>query len=143
MSLHAWLSLVHVLLGVLVVGPLAVLPLAGAGEVRARNASNVRALARLTRASGGLAVVVAGLGMAIVPSVPGVTLATPWLGLSVLAYVAAMALAIGVAAPALDRASELLGAGGVASTRAVTLSAIGVMVLMTMVVVLMMWQPTL
>jgi len=143
MSLHAWLSLVHVLLGVLVVGPLAVLPLAGAGEVRARNASNVRMLALATRAFAGLAVVVAALGFAIIPSVEGLTLETRWLGLSVLAYVVAVALVIAVTAPALDRASARLTAGIAAGTRAITVSAMAVLALMTVVVVLMMWQPTL
>lgn len=143
MTLDAWLSLLHVLLGVLVVGPLAVLPLAGAGEVRARNASNVRMLALATRAFAGLAVVVAALGFAIIPSVTGLTLETRWLGLSVLAYVVAVALVIAVTTPALDRASARLTAGTAAGTRAITVSAMAVLVLMTVVVVLMMWQPTL
>lgn len=143
MTLDAWLSLLHVLLGVLVVGPLAVLPLAGAGEVRARNASNVRMLALATRAFAGLAAVVAVLGFAMIPSVEGLTLGTPWLGLSVLAYVVAVALVIAVTAPALDRASERLTAGTAAGTRTITLSAMAVLVLMTVVVVLMMWQPNL
>lgn len=141
MTTDAALSLLHVMIGVLVVGPLVVVPLAGAAEARASNAANVRSLARLTRVVGALALVVAGLGLALVPSVPELTIVTPWLGWSVLAYVAAIALVFAVITPGLDRASEQVSDGAIARTRSITVSAIAVMGLMAVVIVLMMWQP--
>ncbi len=141
MTTDAALSLLHVIVGVLVVGPLVVVPLAGAGEARASNAANVRSLARLTRVVGALALVVAGLGLALVPSVPELTIVTPWLGVSVLAYVAAVALVFAVITPGLDRAGEQVSAGAIARTRSITVSAFAVMGLMTVVIVLMVWQP--
>ncbi len=135
------LEFIHFTLGTLVVLPLGVLPFAAAGEVRAGNGSSVRALGRATTVFGALALVVGLLGLLLISYVPNLTILTPWLGISVILYGAAITLSIGVIAPRLGEASERLGEGTSIGTARITVSGIVSAVLLLAVVVLMVWKP--
>lgn len=135
------LEFIHFTLGSLVVLPLAVLPFAGLIEVRARNAAGLRGLGRATTVSGVVALVIGFLGILLISYVPNLTIATPWLTASVILYAAAIALSIGVTAPGLRTASELITAGSPVTTRALAASGISTAVFLLAVVVLMVWKP--
>lgn len=135
------LEFLHFTLGALVVLPLAVLPFAGLLEVRARNAAGLRGLGRTTTAFGAVALVIGFLGILLVSYVPHLTIATPWVAASVLLYAAAIALSVGVTAPRLRTASELVTAGSPVPTRMLLASAVSTTVFLMGVVVLMVWKP--
>ena len=135
------LEFIHFTLGALVVIPLAVVPFAGVIEVRARNASGVRGLGRASTVVGVIALVIGFLGIMLISYVPHVTIATPWLGASVILYSATLALTMGVTAPRLRAASESIARGTVASTRMLTVSGVATTVFLAAVVVLMVWKP--
>ncbi len=135
------LEFIHFTLGALVVIPLVVVPFAGVIEVRARNAPGVRGLGRASTVFGVIALVIGFLGIMLISYVPQVTIATPWLGASVILYGATLALTMGVTAPRLRAASESIARGTVASTRMLTVSGVATTVFLAAVVVLMVWKP--
>ena len=135
------LEFIHFTLGALVVIPLAVVQFAGVIEVRARNAPGVRGLGRASTVFGVIALVIGFLGIMLISYVPQVTIATPWLGASVILYGATLALTMGVTAPRLRAASESIARGTVASTRMLTVSGVATTVFLAAVVVLMVWKP--
>ena len=135
------LEFIHFTLGALAVIPLAVVPFAGVIEVRARNAPGVRGLGRASTVFGVIALVIGFLGIMLISYVPQVTIATPWLGASVILYGATLALTMGVTAPRLRAASESIARGTVASTRMLTVSGVATTVFLAAVVVLMVWKP--
>jgi hypothetical protein len=135
------LEFAHFIIGALVVLPLVVLPFAGAGEVLAGNARTSRDLGRATTVFGAIALGVALLGLLLISYVPNVTILTPWLGISVLLYAAAIALSLGVTAPQLRAAGESLAHCTAARTGRITASGAVTTACLTAVVVLMVWKP--
>ncbi len=135
------LEFIHFTLGALVVIPLAAVPFAGVIEVRARNASGVRGLGRASTVFGVIALVIGFLGIMLISYVPHVTIATPWLGASVILYGAALALTIGVTGPRLRAASESIDRGVAAPTGTLTVTGVVTTVFLVTVVVLMVWKP--
>ncbi|MCA0217207.1 MAG: hypothetical protein LCH43_07610 [Actinobacteria bacterium] len=135
------LEFIHFTLGALVVIPLAVVPFAGVIEVRARNAPGVRGLGRASTVVGVIALVIGFLGIMLISYVPHVTIATPWLGASVILYGATLALTMGVTAPRLRAASESIARGSAASTGILTVSGVATTVFLAAMVVLMVWKP--
>jgi hypothetical protein len=135
------LEFIHFTLGALVVIPLAVIPFAGVIEVRARNVSGVRGLGRASTVVGVVALVIGVLGIMLISYVPHLTIATPWLGASVILYAAALALTIGVTAPRLRAASESMARGMAAPTGILVVTGAATTVFLVAVVVLMVWKP--
>jgi hypothetical protein len=135
------LEFIHFTLGALVVIPLVAVPFAGVIEVRARNVSGVRGLGRASTVLGVIALVIGLLGIMLISYVPHLTIATPWLGASVILYGAALALTIGVTAPRLRAASESIAQGTAASTGMLAVSGVATTVFLVAVVVLMVWKP--
>lgn len=105
------LNALHVVLAVLVIGPLVVAPFAARRAIRRRSAEGVRFAANLAALFGAGAVVVAGLGVATVLTGEEWTMVTPWVLIASTLFVVALAVTWAYAVPALRRAASMVGAG--------------------------------
>jgi uncharacterized membrane protein len=107
----------HVVSGVFLVGPMAILPMAGMRALRAREASTAASTARSVRLYTWLSLIVVLFGFgALGMSDPKyhTSIASTWIWLSLVAYVVAMVINLGLVVPALQRAAvELSGAAAV------------------------------
>lgn len=140
------LLILHVVGAVFLVGPTAILPMSGLRAIRSGNAAQVATLARSTRLLALLTVVVVILGFALMGMAPAkdhLTIVTPWILISLLCWVVALALTLGLVVPTLHRAAEALTAGGPSDTRypAVAAGSGIAALLLLVVVVLMVWRP--
>jgi uncharacterized membrane protein len=104
-----FLNALHVLLAVLVIGPLVVAPLVARRAIASRDARGVRQAANQVALFGAGSVVVAGLGIATVLAGDRWTMATPWVLISTTLYVVALGLIVGYVVPALRRAATIVG----------------------------------
>lgn len=105
------LNTLHVVLAVLVIGPLVLAPFAARRAIRKRSADGVRLAANQTALFGAGAVVVAGLGVATVLTGEAWTMVTPWVLIASTLFVVALAVTWGYAVPALRRAASMVSAG--------------------------------
>lgn len=144
------LNVFHVLTAVFIIGPMAILPMTSMQALRAGHGTHVTALARSTAAASWASLVVALLGFGVLGmSDPQYDLSvrTPWVLISVILYVGALALSLLAVVPVLRRAGEHLTtqAGSLASVShhysRVAASSGLVSVLLVSVVVLMVWKP--
>jgi hypothetical protein len=105
------LNTLHVVLAVLVIGPLVVAPFAARRAITSRNADGVRFAANQVALFGAGTVLVAGFGVATVLTGDEWTMTTPWVLISATLFVVALGLIFGYAVPALRRAASLVSAG--------------------------------
>ncbi len=138
---------VHVLVAVFIVGPMAVLPMSAMRAIRAGEAGQVVALARSTRLLTVLSLVVVLAGFAAMSAAPArdhLSVLTPWILISVLLWIVAVAVNLGLVVPSLQRAAEALSGTDRAGRSRYPAIAGGsgiVALLLAAVVVLMVWRP--
>ena len=160
------LAVLHVVAAVFIVGPMAILPMTAMRAVRAGNASQVATLAKSTNLLSllSLLVVVFGFGvMGLADKKYGLSVTTPWILWSIIAYIVALGLTLFLVVPAMRRAAEALDARAAAgapaavtttgtpaaeaddlSSRGYPAIAAGsgvASLLLVLVVVLMVWKP--
>lgn len=142
MHVDAILEILHLIAAVVFVSPMVVYPFVGVAALRAGNSAGAASAARSTRLMGLLALSVVVFGsLAVAGADPDrLTFLTPWLLVSLIAYLLSVIAAVAVVAPALVTGSRTPDR---AEPRLVALvGAIGVVVLTLVVTVLMVWQPT-
>ena len=104
---HLLLSL-HILFAIFAVGPLVGAASIAARGVRAGDATAVASSARTVRLYGYLSILVPLLGMGLVQPKWHAKFSYPWVWISLLLYLAALALSLLVLAPSLSRAARRL-----------------------------------
>lgn len=143
------LSVLHVVTAVFIIGPMAILPMTGMRAMRAGDGGQVATLAKSTFVISllSLLVVVFGFGvMGMSDPKDALSMGTPWILWSIILYLVALALSLGVVVPALRKASAELLAGGSGAakpagySRVAMSSGLGALLLVA-VVVLMVWKP--
>ena len=150
-------NVLHVVAGVFIVGPMAILPMTGMRAIRAGQAGQVTSLAKSVNVFNLLSLVVVMLGFGAL-EIGGpkydFSLASTWVWLSTVFYVVALALNVFLVVPALRTAAEALTAdatGDAASAHATGTKVPGysrvammsgiVALLLVLIVVLMVWKP--
>jgi hypothetical protein len=111
LHVSTFLNTLHVVLAVLVIGPLVVAPFAARRAITSRNADGVRFAANQVALFGAGTMLVAGFGVATVLTGDEWTMITPWVLIASTLFVVALGLIFGYAVPALRRAASLVGAG--------------------------------
>jgi uncharacterized membrane protein len=141
----------HVVAAVFLVGPMAILPMTGLRAIRAGQPALAKTLARSTFVTSLLSLLVVLFGFAALGmSDPkdNFSIATPWIWISLLAYLVALALILFLVVPALNKAAarpqpdaasaSVSSEGGYGSIAAGSGIA---SLLLVLVVVLMVWKP--
>jgi uncharacterized membrane protein len=154
-------NVLHVVTAVFIVGPMAILPMTAMRAVRAGIASQVKTLAKSTNlfALLSLATVVFGFGvMGMSDPKYKLSVTTPWILWSIVAYIIALGLTLFLVVPAMRRAADAIetlpaasGVAPAATTPAATSPSRGypaiaagsgvASLLLVLVVVLMVWKP--
>ncbi|MFF1878144.1 DUF2269 family protein [Leifsonia sp. NPDC058230] len=156
-------AILHVATAVFIVGPMAIIPMTAMRAVRAGNASQVRTLAKSTNLLSLLSLLTVVFGFAVMGmSDPkfDLSVTTPWILWSIIAYVIALGLTLFVVVPAMRRAADALDAvsatapapataGGAATAAgpesrgypAIAAASGVASLLLVLVVVLMVWKP--
>jgi uncharacterized membrane protein len=156
--MEALFAALHVVAAVFIIGPMAILPMTGLRAIRAGQGDQVAALARSTFVFSLLSLLVVVFGFGILGfTTHDTTVTTPWVLISLILYVIALALSLFGVVPAMRSAAELLApagapapgatpaAGAVPDTgkaygRVAMLSGIASLLLVA-IVVLMSWKP--
>lgn len=147
--MHTLLDALHVLTAVFLIGPMAVLPMSAMRSMRARDGAAVLTTARSTMifSLASLLVVLFGFGVLGLTDVKyNLSVATPWILVSIILYAIALALNVLAVVPALRSAGEHLHApdgnalGGNDYRRIASTSGV-VTLLLVAVVVLMVAKP--
>ena len=145
-------NVLHVVTGVFIIGPMAILPMTGMRAIRAGQPGPVMSLAKSINIFNLLSLVVVILGFGLI-QISGFSFGDTWIWLSFVFYGVALALNVFLVVPALRTAAEALteGATGAASahltgtktpgySRVALMSGI-VTLLLVSTVVLMVWKP--
>ncbi len=141
------LDVLHVVTAVFLVGPMAVLPMNAMRAVRTGDGSAALGAARSTMIFSLLSLLVVLFGFGVLGlSSSRVTVATPWILISIILYAVALALNLLAVVPAVRSAGEHLQSGDPGSLRAndfrrIAVAAGVVAVLLVTVVVLMVVKP--
>jgi uncharacterized membrane protein len=146
--MDTFLTALHVVGAVFVVGPMAVLPMTAMRAVRAGSAPVVDLLARSTRIFSLASLVVAFLGFAVlgvVAKTDKISVTTGWVLTAIVLYAVALLVSLFLVVPALEAAGTALSTGGADAGRAVygriAASSGIVSLLLLAVTVLMVWRP--
>ncbi|QNK79541.1 DUF2269 family protein [Nakamurella sp. PAMC28650] len=139
----------HVVAAVFIVGPMAILPQTALRAVRAQQAGTVKTLARSTMVFSLLSLLVAILGfgaLATSDKKDGLTVTTPWVLISLVLYVVAIALSLLAVVPALRSAGEHLSDPSTPilqnhDYKRIAMASGVVSLLLVAIVVLMVWKP--
>jgi len=146
---NTFLVILHVVAAVFIVGPMAILPQTAMRAVRAKQGKMVQLLARSTMLFTLISLVVAVLGfgaLATADDRENLSITTPWVLISLIAYLLAFALSLVAVVPALRSAAEHLlnpATEDLQSSdyRRIAMGSGVVDLLLLVVVVLMVWQP--
>jgi uncharacterized membrane protein len=149
MSMNTVLVTLHVVAAVFIIGPMAILPQTALRAVRAGQGGTVETLARSTMVFSLISLLVAILGfgaLATADKKDNLTIATPWVLISLILYVVAVALSLLAVVPALRSAGEHLSDPSSQSLQSPDYKRIAVgsgvvALLLVVVVVLMVWRP--
>ncbi|MCW2503737.1 MAG: conjugal transfer protein TrbL [Actinomycetia bacterium] len=107
--MHLFLLTLHVLAAVFLAGPLVIAPMTGLRALRAGDERGVRDSVRTSWLFGLLSLVIAGLGLLVVPTRPKeYGFGTPWVIISTTLYILVVAGVLLVLVPALRSAAKLL-----------------------------------
>jgi hypothetical protein len=143
--MHKFLLTLHVLFAVFAVGPLVGAAMAAARGVRAADASAVTSAARTIRLYAYASVLVVIAGMALLRPEWHAEFADLWVWLSVVLWLVAVSLALGLLVPALERAAARLEEedGAAARTHLPMVAAVGglIALVFAVIVVLMVYKP--
>ena len=138
-------EILHVTTAIFLIGPMAVLPMAGLRALRAGSASQVKTIATATALCGWLSLIVALLGFGLVSMADpkhDLSYTTPWLLASIVLYSIAVTITLSGVAPMMTRAADRL-ADGTPATGVVPVAVltVGSALLLVAVTVLMVWRP--
>ena len=111
------LNTLHIVSGVFIVGPMAILPMSAMRSMRAGEAGQVASLAKSTNLFTLLSVLVALFGFGALGSRDN-AFASTWVWLSIVLYAVALAISLFLVVPAMRAASEILAEQSAAGTRA-------------------------
>jgi uncharacterized membrane protein len=147
--MHTLLDVLHVLTAVFLVGPMAILPMSAMRSVRAGDGAAVLSTARSTMifSLASLLVVLFGFGvLGLTDEKYDLSVATPWVLVSIILYAIALALNVLAVVPALRSAGEHLqvpegNALGGNDYRRIAITSGVVTLLLVAVVVLMVAKP--
>ncbi|RKR76383.1 DUF2269 family protein [Frondihabitans australicus] len=139
----------HVVSGVFLVGPMAILPMAGLRTLRSGEAGAVATTAKSVRLFTWLSLIVVIFGFgALGMSDPKyhTSFTSTWIWLSLVAYVIAMIVNLVVVIPAMQKAAGAAGGAAVAGSKPAGYSRISAgsgisALLLVLIVVLMVWKP--
>jgi uncharacterized membrane protein len=139
----------HVVAAVFLVGPMAILPMIAMRAVRAEQGRMVEILARSTFLYSLLSLIVVLLGFAVLPYSKdryGTTITTPWVLISLICFVVALALNLLAVVPSLRSAAEHILDPQAQELRKADYSRIAMTsgvtsLLLVAIVVLMVWKP--
>ncbi len=147
--MNTFLTTLHVVAAVFIVGPMAILPQTALRAIRAKQGGTVRVLARSTMIFSLISLVVAVLGfgaLATADKKDHLSITTPWVLISLIAYLLAFALSMVAVVPALRSASEHLQNPVTQDLQSpdykrIAMASGVVSLLLVVVVVLMVWKP--
>ena len=147
-------SVLHVVGAVFIVGPMSILPMTALRALRAGNGPQVSTLAKSTALFTYLSLIVFILGFALVGMADPkyhLSVTTPWVLWSIIAYALAIILSLALVVPALRRAAGRAADRSTARTAPASPTPAGyaiisagsgaVSLLLLLVVVLMVWKP--
>jgi uncharacterized membrane protein len=107
-----FLSVLHVLAAVFIIGPLVVIPMSGLRAVRLGDLAMVKAATRQTTLYGLLSLLVFAFGAGrVMVEDRRYDFGTPWVTISMTLFVVAIALVLGLLVPSLQKAATLIEAG--------------------------------
>ncbi|WP_137123425.1 DUF2269 family protein [Segeticoccus rhizosphaerae] len=143
------LNVLHVLTAVFIIGPMAILPMTAMQALRSGHETHVIALARSTAILSWASLLVAVLGFGVLGmSDPkyDLSVTTPWVLISLVLYLLALAVSLLVVAPTLRRAGAHMNTADAATTTRIGYGRVAassgiVSLLLVAVVVLMVWKP--
>jgi hypothetical protein len=137
------LLVLHVVLAIFLIGPIATAINQGARALLGGDAGGLRLLARTTTIYGWASLLVALFGLALVRDDYGHSFSDGWLIASIVLFLVATALVVGVLSPLLRGAVRTATTGGPTRTLAPRAAAVsGIASLCYVVIaVLMVWQP--
>ena len=144
------LLFLHLLAAIFAVGPLVGAATTAARGLRASDAGAATSAARTVRLYSYVSIVVVVLGMGLMSqkapwdkSTRVADFGDTWIWLSVLLWVCAMAVALGLLAPSLTKAAAEIGGGGSATTLLGRVAAAGgaIGLIYAAIVLLMVYQP--
>lgn len=147
--MHTLLAILHVVGAVFIVGPMAILPQSGLRAIRAREPGAVSTIARSTFIFTLASVVVAVIGFGVVGTTDkqyNLSISTPWVLISLIVWVVAVALSLFAVVPALRSAAEHLQSPDTDHVNSndykrIAMTSGVVSLLLLVVVVLMVWKP--
>lgn len=133
----------HVLAAIFVVGPLVGAAMTAPSALRSSNAGGLRLASRLSTIYGWGTLLVAALGMSMARGGRHASFGDPWVGISIVLTLCALALAVGGLAPALRTAAETVGSGTPPGRLAARIGAMagGLVLIYAVIVVLMFYKP--
>lgn len=142
------ISILHIATAVFIVGPMAILPMTGLRALRSGSGDQVRTLAKSTRIFAWLSLLtfVFGFGaMSMADPKYNLSVTTPWILWSIIAYAIAFVLTMFVVVPQLVKAAtevDAAAAGTKPSGYGIIAASSGITTLLLVaVVVLMIWKP--
>jgi uncharacterized membrane protein len=144
------LLFLHLLAAIFAVGPLVGAATTASRALRRPDAEAARSAARMIRLYSLVSIVVVIIGMGLMSqkapwdsSEEVAKIGDTWIWLSLLLWVCAMAVALGLLAPSLARASAEIGGGGTASGLVARVAASGGVIglIYAAIVLLMVYQP--
>lgn len=153
--MDTFMTVLHVVAGVFVIGPLAILPMSSLRLIRGGETERVRASAKPIRLLSYLSLIVAVTGFGAVGLADpkyDLSVTTPWVLWSIVLYVVALVVTLFVVVPALEHVGAPVNAGHAAATRTAegtkdpaygkVAAGSGIASLaLIVVVVLMVWKP--
>ena len=143
-SMGTVMIILHVATAVFIVGPMAIIPMTGLRTLRSGNASAVRSLAKSTAIFGWLSLITFVIGFGVA-GMWKISIGTPWILWSIVAYVIAFVLSVFVVVPQMNKAADQVD-GEAEITKPAAYGAIAASsgissLLLLLVVVLMVWHP--
>ncbi len=137
------LLFLHVLFAIFAIGPLVGAATTAARGVRAGDGQAVATSARIIRLYGYVSLAVAILGIGLVQPKWHAKFSYQWVWLSVLLYLVALAIVLGVLVPSLRKAAESITAGNGSAAFAARVAAAGGVVglLFAVITALMIYHP--
>jgi uncharacterized membrane protein len=140
---HNFLLALHVLAAIFVIGPLVHAATTAGRGVRTGDAAATKASARMARIYGYVSVLVVLLGMSLVRPKWHAEFGDTWVWLSLVLWLAAVALVLALIVPSLERATERITAGEAVGALTARVAAAGGLVglIFAGIVFLMIYRP--
>ncbi|MGI8646978.1 MAG: DUF2269 family protein [Mycobacteriales bacterium] len=108
--MHTFWLVLHVLAAVMLTGPLLLAPMAGLRALRERDESGLKNAGRTTMQFALLSLITFGLGLIVVANSKHTGFSTPWVTISGTLFLIALALALFISVPALNKSARMIEA---------------------------------